>query len=557
MNMFFYRLTFSLFVFVALKINGQELSKDQVFKLSFTSIDSLENQLEFGTDYSKKVFDIHILKAKYLSDTNQLAEAYRKRVWGESFEDAIKYVDSAISLSESVSKIDFISMAYYTKGGLLYDGDVPDEAVKELVKAYESAKDIKNYELIVDCLNTIALIKGEYGHQERAISLLRQSMSYLRKYEEKINNYDLTKQITLDNIARCYLQIKEIDSSRLYAKQGIEQSLKMNDLETYQALKILSAQIDYYDGNYLKARDTLLKYSEVSGDLSIADRLYYLGMTEAKLGDDLKKKRHFKRIDTLLQRNDYPLMDNVKEVFQFLLKDAISQNNRANVQNYANRLVFYDSLLTSSEKKIRSVLWTEFDLPELEESKQNFSDKISKKNRVIKLYLTLLVVIMVLFILYIRKYISIQKKLRFVMNEEILPTKNTPNLEDVDKMGIDSEVVSNTLSSLAKWEKNHGFLKQNSNQNTLAKELKTNTTYLSKIINTYKGQTFSNYLKDLRVTYAIKYLKENPKIIDSHSTIQIAERFGFNSLDVFSRALKDKIGLTPAVFLKQVKRSNL
>ena len=37
----------------------------------------------------------------------------------------------------------------------------------------------------------------------------------------------------------------------------------------------------------------------------------------------------------------------------------------------------------------------------------------------------------------------------------------------------------------------------------------------------------------------------------------IAEAYGFNSLDVFARALKTKISATPAQFFKQIKRRNL
>ncbi|UII81108.1 AraC family transcriptional regulator [Flagellimonas sp. CMM7] len=439
----------------------------------------------------------------------------------------------------------------------MYEADIPEEAVKEFVKAYESAKEIEDYERIVDCFNAIAVIKGEYGHQERAISLLRQSIQYLKKHRQKIENYDLTQLITLDNIARCYLQIKQIDSSRTYTKKGIDLSLKMKDFDTYQSLRALNAQINYYDGNYLKARDTLIKYTKGSGDLSEADRLYYLGMVEEKLGKHIKKRMHFKRIDTLLKRNDYPLMDNVKEIFQFLLKDAISKDEKVFVETYANRLVYYDSMLTEAEKNIRSILWTEFDLPEQEETKQNLSNEIDKKENTIKVFFFLSTALIVLFILYYIKYNSTQKKLKFVMNEDILPVKNNPKKEEVIKMDIDTDVVLHTLEALDKWEKNLGFLNQGSNQNTLARELNTNTTYLSKIINAYKGQSFSNYLKDLRVTYAINSLKENPKVIESHSTIQIAEMFGFNSLDVFARSLKAKIGLTPAVFIKQIKRSNL
>lgn len=550
-------IAFFIFLIHSTSILSQELTKDQLFQLSFDSIVKLENELDYGTDYSKKVFDVHILKAKYVKDTGQLAEAYRKRVWGEDFETAIQYVDSAIGISRSVVDEGFPSRLHYTKGGLLYEADKPEEAVKEFVNAYEFAKKANDYERIVDCFNAIAIIKGEYGHQERAISLLRLSLEFLRKHQDKIENYDLTRLITLDNIARCYLQIKMIDSSRFYTEKGIDLALKMRDMETHRSLGILDAQINYYDGNYLKARDTLVKYSKGSGDLSQADGLFYLGMIEGKLGSIANKRSHFREIDSLLKKNNYPLMDNVKEIFQFLLKDAISNDDKIRVEYYAHRLEYYDRMLTEAEKKIRSVLWTEFDLPQQEATKQLLSNEIHKKEGTIKRYIILSALLISLLAIYFIKYMVTRKKLKSVMDHDVEPLKSDPQKDDIAQMGIDPEVVQSTLEGLNDWEKSLGYLKQETSQNSLAKELNTNTTYLSKIINTYKGQTFSNYIKDLRVTYAVNHLKENPKIIDIYSTIQIAEMFGFNSLDVFTRAIKTKIGLTPALFFKEIKRSNL
>jgi len=550
-------LVFLLLSMMTITVFSQELSKDQLLQLSFDSLDRIENELEYGTMYSKKVFDAHILKAKYAKDTGQLAEAYRKRVWGEDFALAIKYVDSAIGISTGVHEKRFPSKLHYTKGGLLYEADRPDEAVREFVTAYEFAKKANDYERIVDCFNAIAIIKGEYGHQERAISLLRLSLDYLNTYEGKIDNYDLTKLITLDNIARCYLQIKKIDSSRHYAQQGLALSSQMKDLDTYQSLSALYAQINYYDGNYIKSRDTLLKYVKGTGDLSHADRLFYLGMIEGKIGNSAKKRTYFKRIDSLLDQNGYPLMDNVKEIFQFLLKDAISKDEEPMVKNYADRLVYYDSILTTAEKEIRSILWTEFDLPEQEASKKVLSDEIQKKEGTIRNYILLSVLLISLLALYFIKYSRTQKKLREVMDQDVEPLKRHPQKDDIAQMDIDPEVVQSTLEALDKWETNLGYLDQKTSQNSLASDLNTNTTYLSKIINTYQGQTFSNYIKDLRVTYAINHLKENPHIIDTHSTIQIAEMFGFSSLDVFARAIKSKIGVTPAVYFRKLKKSNL
>ena len=66
----------------------------------------------------------------------------------------------------------------------------------------------------------------------------------------------------------------------------------------------------------------------------------------------------------------------------------------------------------------------------------------------------------------------------------------------------------------------------------LAKEMHTNTNYLSKIINTYKTASFSNYLKMFRIIYIVQELNVNNKY--SKYTIQaLAQVAGFNASESF------------------------
>ena len=150
-------------------------------------------------------------------------------------------------------------------------------------------------------------------------------------------------------------------------------------------------------------------------------------------------------------------------------------------------------------------------------------------------------------------------KIRFqkIMQDEIKPTPGLYESSHTHKLNIDDSVVKSTLLKLEQWELQHGYLDNTIDQNKLANIVETNSTYLSKIVNVYKNQNFSNYLKDLRISYAINFIKENPDLVKTHSLIQLAEQFGFNSIDVFVRAFKAKAGMTPASFFKHLKKSNL
>ena len=101
------------------------------------------------------------------------------------------------------------------------------------------------------------------------------------------------------------------------------------------------------------------------------------------------------------------------------------------------------------------------------------------------------------------------------------------------------------------FENKNKFLANNINLVSLAKELNTNSTYLSHIINNTAGKNFANYINDLRIDYAIKKLKKEPKF-RRYSIAAIAEEVGFNNIKSFSRAFLKKTGEHPSEYIKKL-----
>lgn len=76
----------------------------------------------------------------------------------------------------------------------------------------------------------------------------------------------------------------------------------------------------------------------------------------------------------------------------------------------------------------------------------------------------------------------------------------------------------------------------------IARELGTNTTYISACINGQTGVSFTDYVTGYRVRYAQKLMKEKPQTLLSH----IGEEAGFASEKSFYRAFKAVTGQTPS-----------
>lgn len=128
--------------------------------------------------------------------------------------------------------------------------------------------------------------------------------------------------------------------------------------------------------------------------------------------------------------------------------------------------------------------------------------------------------------------------------------------EDDDKSDgnyiIDEEKVEEILMKIQRLEDKLYFLRQDCTLHSMAKKLKTNTSYLSKIINTHLDKSFSLYINELRINYAILELKHN-KRLRAYSVKGIAQEMGYKNADAFSRYFRAATGISPSVYIKKIK----
>ncbi len=89
----------------------------------------------------------------------------------------------------------------------------------------------------------------------------------------------------------------------------------------------------------------------------------------------------------------------------------------------------------------------------------------------------------------------------------------------------------------------------------MSKKVKTNTTYLSKIIKTHKAASFNDYINDLRIEYALKRIK-NDKKFRSFSVKSIALEIGYKTDNSFTKHFKSKTGLNPSYYIKKINNQD-
>jgi AraC-like DNA-binding protein len=160
---------------------------------------------------------------------------------------------------------------------------------------------------------------------------------------------------------------------------------------------------------------------------------------------------------------------------------------------------------------------------------------------------------------------SYRKRFEKVMNQFTETNENTITvtrakeitigISTIEDIGILQELVDDIIVKLDLFENANGYLESNISVQTLSRTFETNSKYLSKIVNVYKGKSFIQYINDLRIEHAIMTLKKDDKLT-KYIIQALAQEFGFNSAESFSAAFYKKTEIKPTYFIKELTKLN-
>jgi AraC-like DNA-binding protein len=309
-----------------------------------------------------------------------------------------------------------------------------------------------------------------------------------------------------------------------------------------------------------KAIPTMIEYDDIS---NIIDSNFYLGKSYYDLGNKEKAIPFFKKTDSILATlNSIPQYKHVK-TYEYL-KDYYKEiNDLPNQNKYLNKLnTVLDNYLNDQifiSRKVKE----DYDIPLLIEEQQVIIKKLNKNNDT---YISGLLILGVLLLIsggliYYQYRKRRLYKIRF--EQLIIDSKSnarTTNSNQVIKSTKSSDLkvpekhVTYILSKLDEFEENHDFLNIGVSSQSLADDIETNVKYLSRVINHYKNKSFTSYLNELRITYAVKELQENV-MLQKFTIKAIANEFGYNSAETFSNAFYKQVKIKPSYFIKELRKA--
>lgn len=513
----------------------------------------------YSIDNSKAAMyaDAYLNKAKKVLDSFKIVEAYYFLSDLNSYEESLKYLDSAITYNKSMPKNGFHSLLYIQRSNLHYDKGKYRAAIDSYIEAKKNTDPEKQQYWFITIEYNLGLMKLRVGDYKEALENFKEAYEYILKNDIK-TEYPDHYVISLAALASSYQYNNKLDSAVFYNNLEIKEAKSLNNNKYYIKGRLTQAIINFDKGDYKNCLDSIIKYEplikEVRDSLDLATLYLYKGKSYKKLNDIENALKQFKKVDTLVQKNKKYVLQ-IRENYEILYRHYKQNNDLENHLLYLEKLTNFDSILYSNNTYVKNTLLTEYEIPKLIKEKETLIAKLvtndHKKLNILYILSVVIGILLLLTFYYYRKR-SIYKK-RF---EKLIQQKSTPKTKKTKittKIGLPDALVKSVLEKLHTFEKEKGFLNNDVTLSSMAKQVATNTSYLSKIINAHKGKNFSAYLTELRINYAVEALKKQPKL-RAYTIKAIAFDVGFKNAESFTLAFHKQTKIYPSYFIKQLEK---
>lgn len=434
----------------------------------------------------------------------------------------------------------------------------------ELLQA--SIADFKDKKSSFYVRNTI-LLQLATATLNRSVGNYECSLSILNEIKQKIDTINIDQEGQSYNhflLERAYIFNGLAKSYELLLPEYPEyiDSVDYYTDKTYEATKMLESRGRENDRSHFvrKSQVCLLK-KEYERALHITNKAMELSTTERDMPDVLLLQA---RCRAKLHQLDSAIYYG-KEFLKYNEQGGLNKKSVLTAYNVLAESFFLQEQLDSAyaystklQNELNAETYNKDDIQERlsEQRIENFitlNNEISDKRSAVSIrrFLALVpgtLLVSAVALLFLKKRNNNKKENHIPQEKSSLQTPPEPPKEKKNK--IDDELLDHVLKELKKMEASTIFLDPDFTLSSLSKMLNTNTNYLSKIINQYKGKTFSKYLVNLRINHLIVLLNQQP-IMRKHTIKALGKTIGYSNASSFTRAFKNHMGITPSEYLKR------
>lgn len=498
----------------------------------------------------------------------------------ENYKAAISHLDKMPASSEKTKLTGYVfnyrGLTEWKRGNL-------GKALDNYQKGIKFSTEVNDVIQMVKFKSNIALINEEIGNYELAIRNLRQNNDFINKNENvysreqfqnsKSNiNMDLgasyegyymknrDKMYLLDSAE--YFYKKAVTYSQNFANNKIAAKMSLGNIYLIKK-DVVNAEKTYFDILFLSKQnnsEALFHAANYNlGDLYFSSKKYDKALICFKKVDSISLKNKTLDINYLksnyLQAKIYNIMNEPEKAYKHskiyldayeksetkLRDEALEVNYKLGVEDLGTEM------LNIQEKYRNEVLW----------------------NKALKVFYVLLVVgIIFSLIKNIRDKNKAHKKMNALIeefkanlekkeNEVVVEVVETEDLEQVQlkkenaNLSIDEAKENKIVEKLLALENKLEYLNADFTLPYVAKKIKTNTTYLSYVVNKRFGKSFGEYSNELKINYVINQMITN-HMYRKYSTQAIAESVGFKNAVSFAKSFRKRTGVSPAQFASNI-----
>lgn len=541
------------FAFSHILLNGQ----------NFTDYRERYDNFEENDLRAFRFLNPYIEKAKEKRNYVELTQAY-KDATSFSQENKLQYADSMIWAAAQSKNRDLIGASYLTKGTIYYFNYKKFKlALDEYLKAWTYLQGSEDEYLHYKNLYHIAIVKSYLGYYEEALRLFEKC----RMHYENENNHPNPPNLSYNNkkgylnslhqnIA-CLIELDRLKEASSLLNKGLQHTT--GDMDFYIERSYfykLQGMIDYKNKNYDSAIlnfNNALAGVEKKNDFTNASTIYfYKGKSLLSKGETNKAISYFIKVDSIFKKHMF-ILPEVRENYEILINYSKITGKDKMELYYTSQLLKVDRILSTDFKYLSEKIHKEYDTKDLLEAKRRLETSSTNANR------TAAILFFLLLLLFLILYLKWQKEKRVQAkyNDLLVKIREEENQKPIDTLNdnpknskLNEEKANEILSRLSVLEEENFFIDKSMNLNKLARKLKTNTAYLSEIINDYKGCHFSVYLNQLRIQFITRKLYQN-KSWRNYSLKALSEECGFRNTTIFSKDFLEFNGLSIMEFIRK------
>lgn len=572
--MFSFRYFFLLFFILSLgKISAQKsLEKKWNYEEIEKKIDSLHNQPE----KMWSLIDLYIQKSKQENNYETLLYAYRYASNYSEYPKNLKFADSALIVGKKSGNKKLLTDAYLNRGIAFMNQSLYNNALDDILIAnrysQENGDEYNSYKTIY----YIAQNKKFLGLYEDSNAELETCLQYFKKNLDKKDlgkNFEMYYLYSLMSYIDSNIKLGKNIQNKSFLKEAFEYCEKQNLKQYIPYFISLTGTDAYYNKEYktaiIKLTEALESYNDQWPHLT---EIFYLGQTYWKTGKRGLSIKYLEEIDNEYNKTK-KLDPQFRSAYEILIKYNDSIGNKNKQLEYINKLMILDQSYEKNYKYLYPKINKEYDTQKLIEEKAYIERSMKvQRNVLIGTIIICIVVIILIVLRYYRLKKMYRKRFNEIINElnekenqksssleidsqqnKTIDNQDDNNIDYYNKIpGMKPSFIQNVLTKLEKFEKEEQFLNPQISQKSLSELVGTNSTYFSKIINTYKGKKFGAYITDLRLDYIIHKMRTDLTLLDADIK-ELARISGFTNAESFSVNFQKKFKIKPSYFLKMMK----